>query len=234
MKTTWPTKIWGCRSSLKAVFFLTIMISILFFGFSGVAGLKLADGILLSTALLIFWYSWETMRLVELTKYQSDITMQLKQISQRQLEQNEKEELIRNRAYLTVQNCRLNFALDEIDVNKKVIFTLINKGVTPAQKVVVRKYFTSPSPNEKRFGEYSIGSVQNYLVPDHVHGYQFFVTDWDLQFASEIRGSEKFLVIEVSYSDYHERQHVLTVHYQIRSKEPRSTLILKERYEENL
>ena len=207
------------------------VIAILFmsgFGFLVVLFLKasidlsalISNGVLWFTAIMILLYTMETYR--------------LRRTSERQLLQNEREEFVRNRAYLAVQNCHLDFNRNEIDQrNKKIIFTLANKGMTPAQKIIVRKYFTSPAPNEKRFGEYPVGASRNYLVPNHIHRYQFPATDWDLNFASEISGSEKFLAIEVTYFDYHKQKHILTSYYQVRSKEPQSSLILKERYEED-
>ncbi len=172
------------------------------------------------TAIAILRYTTETYR--------------LRQISQRQLEQNEREELIRNRAYLTVQNCHLSRNDIDLSTTIKVAFNLINKGTTPAQKITVKRYFASSALGEKRFGENLIGAFQNHLVPDHVHIYQFPFSDQNLNFASEMPISEKFLVIEVTYSDYHGRQHILTSHYQIRSKEPESVLLLKERHEKDL
>lgn len=216
-KTTIDFSDWG----ILILFLLGLFVIFYFKDFANV-GTIISSIVLWFTAIAILQYTKET--------------YWLKQISQKQLRQNEREELVRNRAYLTVQNCHLSFSKDDIDRNAtmKVVFNLINKGATPAQKITVRKYFTSPAPREKRFGEYPIGSTQNHLVPDHVHRYQFPFSDWDLNFASETPTSERFLVIEVVYSDYHEKQHILTSRYQVHSKESGSSLILKERYEEDL
>ncbi|MCH7883052.1 hypothetical protein IIA95_01385 [Patescibacteria group bacterium] len=72
--TLLPKKLWGCRQSLKAPFFFVIGAALLFFGFKQIAGLSIEVGMLLATAVFIFWYSWETMRLAELIRHQNETT----------------------------------------------------------------------------------------------------------------------------------------------------------------
>lgn len=155
----------------------------------------------------------------------------LKRISQEQLKQSKYEEVVRNRAYLTVQNCR--FDQNDIDISStfKVVFNIINKGTTPAQKISVKKYLTSLAPNGKRFGECDVGAIQNYLVPEHVHRYQFPFSEQDSSFVLEAPGGEKVLAVEVIYSDYHEERYILTSYYQVRYQRLGPRLTLKERHE---
>ncbi len=75
MKNWLPKKLWGCRQSLKAAFFFVIGIAFLFSGFKQIGGLSIEAGALFATAVFIFWYSWETLRLAELTRYQSEINV---------------------------------------------------------------------------------------------------------------------------------------------------------------
>ena len=160
--------------------------------------------------ILKFLKEWSNPILAVATIFLAVATYQSVKITSLILNQQQKEEIIRYRAYISAGSVDIipTTRIDKSDYEFEIILEFRNNGITPAHSIKLENYSLI---DNRKTDEY-IDFNNQFLGPGQVRSKSLFIKQEGLNLIKE--GTKNLLIAKLHYIDYAAKEHTLVIELQ--------------------